>query len=243
MASPIVYVKTYADLDLLKGCVRSIPPDVPVYVLDGRYADFPGETLRTPGCEAWCAKQDNVTYHTPPDDRLPWGHERWEDEPGIRWPIHEQAKYANYEMLPQDRWVIHLDADERLAAVEWDLFDLFRDRWKYAPHISSLAKRGLTVPRIYKPEHWTFWIAGVMYPREYWPRDTPAEKLAALHHRSMAHQSINREHAPTIQIENVGEEERPPEYHERRADQLETMGRQERAQQYREKVERRTSGQ
>lgn len=241
MADWAAYVKTYDDLELLKGCVGSIPEDVPVYVVDGRYADFPGDTLRTPGTREWCEDQPTVEYHTPPDDHLPWGHEHVEEEPHLRWPIHEQAKFANYEVLPQDTWVLHMDADERLEYVEAGLFDRLDPNHKYAPYIDSLAERNLTVPRIYQPRHWTFWIAGVMYPREYWPRDTPVETLFNLHVASMVHQSINREMIPeAVRIHNVGDD-RPPDYHERRADQLETMGRMGRAQQYREKVADRES--
>lgn len=236
MATWAVYVKTYDDLDLLKGCVESVPDGVPVYVLDGRYADFPGESLRTPETEGWCESQPDVAYHTPPDDRLPWGHEHVDEEPHLRWPIHEQAKFANYDMLPQDEWILHLDADERLEHIDTSVFDRLDPKWKYAPYIDSLAERNLMVPRVYQPQHWTFWIAGVMYPREFWPRDTPAEKLFQLHMASLTHQSINRGQLPeAIRIHNVGEG-RPPDYHERRADQLETMGRHDRARQYREKV-------
>lgn len=239
MADWVVYVKTYDDTDLLKGCVASIPDGIPVYVVDGRYADFPGDGLRTPETREWCFRQEGVHYHTPPDEVLPWGHEHYEDEPTVRWPIHEQARWANYEVLPQDAWVLHLDADERLEHVADGLFDRLDRTWKYAPYIDSLADRDLMVPRIYVPKHWTFWIAGVMYPREYWSRDTPAKRLRDLHIVSMAHQSINRGRIPeAVQIHNVGAD-RPPDYHERRADQLETMGRHDRAGQYRQTVERR----
>lgn len=237
MADFAAYVKSYDDLELLKGCVASIPDGVDIYVLDGRYADFPGDTLRTPGLKQWCADQgDEIEYHTPPDDRLPWGHERYEEEPHLRWPIHEQAKYANYEILPQETWVLHLDADERLDTFDESLLDA-DPRLKFAPHIDSLAPRNLTVPRLYQPQHWTFWIAGVMYPREYWSRETAAQRLFELHLMSMSHQAINRRYVPErLRVHNVGEEERPPDYHERRADQLETMGRGDRAATYREKV-------
>lgn len=240
MAQWAVYVKTYDDIDLLKGCVESIPEGVPIYVVDGRYADFPGESLRTPGTREWCESQPNVEYHTPADERLPWGHERYEAEPHLRWPIHEQAKYANYEVLPQDKWVLHMDADERLVEAAEGLFERLDPKRKYAPYIDSLAERDLLVPRVYQPRHWTFWIAGVMYPREFWDRETPVEKLFQLHTVSMTHQSINRETIPDLlRIHNVGDD-RPPDYHDRRADQLETMGRVGRADQYREMVAERT---
>lgn len=232
-----VYIKCYDDLKFLKGAVASIPESADtIYVVDGRYADFDGEDLRTPGCKEWCDRQPGVEYYTPTDDRLPWGHELVDEEPEVRHPIHEQATFANYEVLPQDEWVLHLDADERIKKFDEDLFEVVDNRWKYAPHIDSLAERDLTVPRLYKPNYWTFWIAGVMYPREYWDRDTPPKKLLKLHLDSMSHQAINRAFVTDfIEIENIGDD-RPPDYHERRAEQLETMGRNDRANQYRRKV-------
>lgn len=242
MAPPYhVYIKCYDDLAFLKEAVDSIPADVPVHVVDGRYADFPGETIRTPGCREWCEQQTNVTYHTPPDDRLPWGHERVESEPHLRHPIHEQAKWANYEVLPQDEWVLHMDADEQLVEFDRDWLRQQPPHLKFVPFIDSLAERGIGVPRLYQPGQWTFWIAGVMYPREFWSRDTPVEKLVALHGRSLTHQAINRKQALSeVRISNAGDE-RPPTYHLRRADQLATMGRTERARQYVDKVDARTS--
>jgi hypothetical protein len=240
MARWSAYVKTYGDLELLKGCIASIPSEIEVFVVDGRYADFPGDTLRTPGCEEWCSDKQNVTYCTPDDGLLPWGHEEYEDKPLHRIPIHEQAKWANHERLPQDQWVLHMDADERLEQFDPSVLDVLDDRQKGVPYIDSLAERGMAVPRLYKPKHWTFWIAGVMYPREFWPRDTPVEKLQELHLRSMTHQAINREKVyPYIRIHNRGDE-RDPEYHESRADQLEMMGRHDRAKEYREMVSERT---
>lgn len=227
-----VYIKCYDDLSNVQHCVASINGDAPIYVVDGRYADFPGDTVRTPGLREWCEDQANVTYHSPPDDRLPWGHEHVDAAPQLRYPIHEQACYANYEVLPQDAWILHLDTDERLDRFDRDLLDDLDPRVKVVPYIDSLADRGIGVPRLYQPRHWTFWIAGVMYPREYWSRETPVARLAELHERSLAHQAINRRSAPdAIRIHNTGAD-RTPEYHLRRACQLATMGRHARARQY-----------
>lgn len=234
MAEWRVYVKTYDDADLLKGCVDSIPDGIPVDVLDGRYADFEGGTLRTPGLGDWCADQPDVTYHMPRSHRLPWGHDS-DADPQLRAPIYEQAKYANYEMLPQDEWVLHMDADERLERFDVDL-DALDPRLKVMPWISSLADRNISVPRLYQPGKWTFWIAGVMYPREFVSRETSLEQLAYLHAETELQRSNRIQMQDSIRIRNVGEEDRPAEYHERRADQLETMGRLSRARQYREEI-------
>lgn len=235
MAEWCVYIPTWGDLDFLKGAVASVPDGVVTHVVDGRYADFPGETVRTPGLAEWCAQTVNTAYHTPPDDRLPWGHEHVDEEPRLRHPGHEQAKFANYEVLPQDEWVLHIDADERIETFDVPFADL-DERWKFVPYIDSLAERGIGVPRLYVPGNWTFWIGGVFYPRGFWPRDTPLAKLRDLHLQSMSHQYINRGGLmDQIRLHNVGDE-RPPEYHERRAAQLETMGRHDRAEDYREMV-------
>lgn len=233
MAAWNVYIPCWGDFEFLRGAVESLPPEPTVYVVDGRYADFPGDTLRTPGLEDWCSEQPSVEYYSPADDRLPWGHEHASDEPHLRHPGYEQAKYANYEVLPQDEWVLHVDADERLRRFDADLKALPRSH-KFVPYIDSLAERGIGVPRLYVPGWWTFWIGGVFYPREYWDRGTPIEKLAELHAMSMTHQYINRgELLDDIRIHNVGSE-RPREYHEARARQLEAMGRVDRARDYRE---------
>lgn len=236
MAGFVVYLITYDDLDLLKGAVASIPDGVTTYVLDGRYADFPGETINTPGCREWCESQPDVIYDSP-ESLLPWGHEGWEDEPQLRHPIHAQATYANYELLPQDEWVLHLDADERLDKFDVDLESLPRDH-KFMPYINSLAPRGISVPRLYVPKHWTFWIAGVMYPRDVVPRTASLPDLLKLHIET-SYQDANRGWlTKQIRVNNYGNE-RPPDYHLRRAKQLETMGRSDRAQDYLEKVEER----
>lgn len=235
MSEWCVYIPTWGDFDFLKEAVASVPSGIDVHIVDGRYADFPGDTIRTPGLEEWAREREQVVYHTPPNERLPWGHERVEKEPHLRHPIHDQARYANYEALPEDKWVIHIDADERFETFDVDFDELDR-RWKYVPYVDSLAERGIGVPRLYVPKHWTFWIGGVMYPREFWDRETPVSKLHALHIKGLKHQYINRgELLDEIRIRNIGDD-RPPEYHERRADQLETMGRYDRAEQYREMV-------
>jgi hypothetical protein len=230
-----VYIKSYDDLDMLEGAVKSIPDGVPIYVLDGRYADFDGDGIRTDGAEDWCESEDNVHYHTPPDVELPWGHRHVDVTPSLRAPIHEQAKWANYRMLPQDRWVIHMDADERLEtfAVDWDDLD---SQNKYVPYIDSLAERDVGVPRLYVPEQWTFWIAGVMYPRAMFPRWTPLPRLLRLHVETRYQYSHREALTESIRITNVGDS-RPPDYHERRADQLDNMGRHDRAEQYREMID------
>lgn len=239
-----VYVPMWSDLDMLKGLVPTLP-DATVYVVDGRYADFPGDEVRTPGAREWCEDQSGVEYVTPPDDLLPWGHEAHEAEPFLRHPGHEQAVWVNHEFLPQDEWVIHIDTDERVEAFDRAaVFNRVRDDHKYVPYVDTLDERDIGVPRLYKPKYWTFWIGGVFYPRDLIPRDTPLVDLFR-YHTETNYQLSNR--APPakpgiydcIRLRNVGAD-RPADYHERRAAQLETMGRPERANDYREMATDRT---
>lgn len=217
-----IWIPCYDDLDQLCGALESIlgyGDDVTVYVVDGRYATFEGETDVTVGAENLVDQFDFATYHTPPE--LPIGDP---DLPGyMRSPQHEQAKWVNYDLLPQDEWVMEMDTDERLKRLELDCVDDLDPEGKYTPEvITETGEKLEPAIRLYQPQYWTFWIDDVMFWRDFYPRDTPVEELVVQHAKSK-HRNI-RYGGPVdcIRLRNQGQQ-RPDEYQERRADQLETM--------------------
>lgn len=228
-----VWVPFYDDLDWLVDMVATIPDGVHVYAVDGRHDTFPGETLLTPGAEEWCGIREGVTYCAPSADRLPWGHEY--SGVGVRGPQHEKAKYANYEVLPQDEWVLKLDTDERVTNLEVDRLADLNPNMRYSPWITPLDERGYQPMRLYVPGHWTFWLADQYFPREFYPRNTPVEELV--------YATVDTKHGVSnlggqvewITIENRGTD-RPEEYRERRQEQLKRIGRARRAGDYDDSV-------
>lgn len=231
MADLQVWTPFFDDLDWLQAMVATIPEDVPVYAVDGRHATFEGDTVLTPGAEAWCDEQANVTYCAPGESRLPWGSE-YDGPRAHRAPQYETARYANYEVLDPETWTLKLDTDERVLAFDQSvLADLDSER-KYAPGVDVLAARGLKAYRVYQPAHWTFWLADVYFPRSLHPRSTPLADLVRIAAQTR-HQTINAGgYVPGSFIKNVGAE-RPGDYQDRRADQLEAIGRTARATEYR----------
>lgn len=238
MATLNIWIPCYDDLDQLKGALASLEPlfdgehDVTVYVVDGRYANFPGETNVTPGardhCEHRRARRHPVEYHTPPD--LPLGEPDVPDK--WRSPQHEQAKWVNYELLPQDEWAMEMDTDERLEEADLSVLrnengqlgTKAKETYQWSPKVLTMDdEQLLPAIRIYKPRYWTFWIDDVLFWREHYPRDTPLEKIVTTHatssHRNTNYGGVLEE----IVLRNLGQE-RPADYQERRAGQLETMG-------------------
>lgn len=224
-----IWVPFYDDLDQLKQMVATVPSDSHVYAVDGRHASFPGSSDLTDGAKDWCDEKPTVTYCAPSEGRLPWGHSY--DDPNLRGPQYEKARFANYEVLPGDEWVLKLDTDERVVAFDTGVLDRLDPMLKYSPPIDVLMWRGYHPTRLYVPEHWTFWLADQFYPRDFYPRDTPVEQL--IHAAAETnHSAVNLGgFVDGAYIENVGEE-RDSGYQDRRAEQLETIGRVSRAQQY-----------
>lgn len=218
---------------MLREAIESVPESARrIYVVDGRYATFDGETDLTPGAADLAAEFERAEYVEPDPDQLPFGHDRPSGTP-VRWPVHLKQRWVFEDVLPQDEWVLKMDTDERVETIDAELFERLPRRWKAAPRVDTLWERGVAQPRIYVPEYWTYWLADVAFPRYLYPRGTDAETLyEAEQHYDMA-PVRNVGSTPAVQLRNVGDD-RPEDYRERRADQLDVMGRHGRAAEYRE---------
>lgn len=230
-----IWIPCYDDLTHLEAALDSTIPygdRVAVYVVDGRYATFPGETALTPGAEDLCAGYPHVTYTHPPrvpidaDDATKFRIHNHYDVPlnYLRLPQHEQATWVNYELLPQDEWVLRMDTDERIRSIDWDALAALDEQQKYVPTVWQTDGTQLTYPvRLYQPRYWSFWIDDVLFWREFYPRSSPVEELFDAHvhssHRATSYGGVTE----VIHLDNHGQE-RPAPYRERRAEQLEAMG-------------------
>lgn len=219
-----IHMYAFDDLQMVKEAVRSIPDDIIVHVLDGRYADFPGEYDLTPDLEEWCNPIGNIRYHRPPEEILPFGEGKSSTDRAAQ---NAKAKWANETILPQSQWSLQMDTDERLIHVNREIFEDFRDNYRYRPRIPIDDGRSVTQPRILKPAHWTYWIDDCAIPRDVVPRDTELEYLRGLWHenRDMRVGYVPKE---DLLIKNYGMS-RPEEYHRRRIVHLDRIGRGTRA--------------
>lgn len=153
-------------------------PRTPVHVVDGRHATFDYEvetgdlTPETPGI---CEGYENVHYHAPPDDLLPFGHER----PHGRYPMNQKGSYIWYEVADPDRWALKIDADERLRKFEFtdaELDDL-NPTDKVLVELVVGKKDHVENARMWVPRNWTFYVGDICYPRKVVPRDASFEEL------------------------------------------------------------------
>lgn len=227
-----VHFHIYDDLPFLRRALEYVPDDLTVHVLDGRYCDFSGDTNLTPGVEEFCQSRKGVRYHAPPEDRLPFGNP---DKSAYRSSVHEKCRWAYYEVLPQDEWTLHLDTDEQLVWFDRSVLEEVQDDVAYRPLIytreienSRWKKTGrlLFTPRLFKPEHWTFWVDDLLIPRSYLSRDVRDLQRIKEAYQSGYRESFER--TRKIAIFNVGSW-RSNEYLDRRADQLERFNRTKRA--------------
>lgn len=172
-----VHIMAYDDNEQLARALRSIPRHVPVHVFDGRYASFPGEYDTTPGMAGTCVAShiEHIQYHRPHTDQLPFGHEY--DDPTLRGGVHEKAKWALYETLPQDEWTLKLDTDERLVTFRERALLGFDPKTRYRPGMRYPDGRDVVQARLVVPEHWSVWIDDTFLPRDEVPRDTPLADL------------------------------------------------------------------
>lgn len=237
MSNPPVnaLVTIFDDLELAKRAIRSVPDDVPVYVVDGRYETFPGDYDLTPGAAEWCADQPTVTYCAPPAERLPWGSDRDDWHPHTRYDQYAEAIWKNYEVLPGDEWVIKLDADEELVQFDRSVFTDLDPALKYTPAVFTPAGMQMFPDRVYVPAHWTFWVDDVQFPRSLFPRSTPVEQLATVQSRTSMKKANQGGIIDDIQLLNYGRT-RDAAYRERRLDQLERIGRPNAATEYADRL-------
>lgn len=228
---PNIAIPFYSELELFKRCVRSIPDHLDIYAFDGRWQTFPGDTDVTPGAETWCAEQPNVKYFAPPEHRRPWGSDRDDWHPATRYDQTAEARFMHYEILPEDEWVLKLDADETLERYD-DVFEQLNPNLKYTPVVMTTDGEPLYPDRIYVPEHWTFWLDDCFFPRDFYPRDTPVEDLALAQQETLHKRAHQGGTVDAIAIVNHGAD-RSEGYQQRRADHLEAMHRTARADEYR----------
>lgn len=218
-----IWMPCFDDLDQLKEAIAStaeFSDDITVYVVDGRYETFDGDADLTDGAEEFCATLDHVEYAPPPS--LPLGDP--EAHKFLRSPQHEQAKFVNYELLPQGEWAMEMDTDERLETLDADALSELKPRRKYTPEVLTPGGEQLwPAIRLYQPEHWTVWIDDVMFWKEYYPRSTPIDDLFDAHMNTKHRNTGYGGETDAIRLRNHGAD-RPEEYQNRRADQLERMG-------------------
>lgn len=232
MTEPNVAIPFYDELGLFKRAVRSVPDHLHIHAFDGRWETFPGEHDVTPGAKAWCADRENVTYHAPPPERRPWGVEMESDDPTTRYDQTAEARFMNYETLPEDEWVLKLDADETIAEYDGSVFEALDERRRYKPVVGTAQGERLFTDRIYVPKYWTFWLDDCYFPRGLHSRERPVEHLAWIQRETDHNQLGQGGVVEAIRIVNHGEE-RSAGYQERRAEHLEAMGRDKRAREYR----------
>lgn len=222
-----VFIHCFEDADLLEGALESLPETIPIYVVDGRYATFSGDRDVTPDAPAVCDSYDNVTYHRPPADRLPWGHEHADADPANRWPQYCEMQYS-LSIIDESRWTLKMDTDERLQRFAVDLDGLDpREKVHTTVLLEDHAFEDITgdrayIPRLFVPEQWTFWTDDVFVPREDVPPDAGAPTVKAFAHAGGNYKRVNLMHRDEIVIENIGHE-RPDDYLSRRDAQLEKL--------------------
>lgn len=172
-----VVINHYGDPDMLDDALASVAdvlPETPVVVADGRYANHAGPTDLTPETPAICAGYENVTYHSPPEERLPFG----EENAYGRFPIHQKATWLWYEVADPETWALKLDADELLRefALDEDALAALDREKKYLVNL-NMAENHVENARLWVPDRWTFYVDDLCMPREEVPRTTDYEGL------------------------------------------------------------------
>lgn len=218
------HIPIFDDLIELRRAVETVPSDVKVHVLDGRYCDFPGNYDVTPGAAEFCDGYDNLVYHRPPDDLLPFG------DPKIpisyRDSIHKKAEWMYYDVLPQDQWTVHMDSDERLIYMDRSVFSRLQDDDFLSPRMyirkgnarnETQTASIETTPRIFKPKFWTFWVDDLAVPRHQCPRGLGSEETKRVYQESNRWEYTRN--TRSVVFENLGNT-RPEGYLEKRTGQL-----------------------
>ena len=217
----VVAIPAYGDAGFAERAIASVPEGIPVHVFDGRYAAFEGEGDLTPQLEEACRLYKNAEYHAPPDYYLPFGASYegpQEDRPGV----YEKAAWMYHEVLPQDVWVLKLDADEEL--LEGPDPDRLNPDKKYLADIDIHGDdRSIYPTRLVVPDRWTAWLDDCFCPRVQVPRDTP---LSQLRDEWNEYRGVGWSRAKVARIANYGID-RPEDYRQRRLDHLIRIGRED----------------
>lgn len=203
-----VVINHYGRPDLLGRTLDSVRehlPETPVHVADGRYAHFDpdGDGDLTPGSRDLCRDYENVHYHVPPDDLLPFGEER----PEGRYPMHVAAEWLWYEVADASTWALKIDDDELLRRFDLDEDDLDGlDRTlKYQATLRMGRRDEVNNARLWVPEEWTFYVDDICYPREQVQR---GESFEDLREKCRPHYSWNNvgKALERVKIRNLGHE-------------------------------------
>lgn len=229
------HIYLYNDAEFLRDAITSLPNDITIYVLDGRYELFE----QTNGCDwtpeaaEYCRRHPQVEYHNP-RDHYPWGN-HLPNPPEHRPGNHAKARYMYRHVLPDDEWTLKLDADETLASFDLD-FGEYRECDRLAPQITGYEARDLHVTRICKPGYWTPWINDCLLPRALFPRDTTPLSVRARFYtvdEFRAMRFLRLSTTRRVVIENR-QGERGDAWHASRVAHLESIGRGDRARELRE---------
>lgn len=225
-----VHMYLFDDLGMAKEAISFLPEDIDIHLMDGRYTDFPGEYDLTPEAGDWASKRDNVIYHKPPEEKLPFGDP--EDTENRR-SVHEKARWVNEEALPEDEWTLKLDTDGFLTEFDPSVVEELDEeiRWRIEVRIEDEGRR-FHLTRLWKPKYWTYWINDCLIPRSEVPRDTVLSELPDLWQE---YKSERRKKLEDWLIINRGTE-RADDYIERRVEHLESIGREGRADMIRKNV-------
>lgn len=218
------HICAWGDVDICRGALESIPEDASIYVFDGRYDTFDGETELTPGLESLCNSYSNCEYHAPPDDMLPFGHDI-AAPPEHRPAVHAKARWMFEEKLPQDEWTVKVDSDERLDELHRDRFTDLDPRVKAPGDVAIVDDREVYPTRVLQPQHWTPWINDCFVPREDVPRSASLQERHDTWMEKATRFKYYQQNPPVVALENVGLSERPREYLEQRIEHLKTIGR------------------
>lgn len=146
-----VSVSTYADPELLRGCLASIReqlPDAAVAVVDGRYATWPADPDNSGDETAALADRYDATYH-----------------PDGPYPDEEAKHHHRLDLAPDGERCLFMDADERLIDIDRAALD---PQGAYAirihqPLVYSDDRPVWYYPRSFNPE----WVTDVTSTDKY----------------------------------------------------------------------------
>lgn len=226
-----VLIMAYDDLEQLRQAVSTIPENIDVYVVDGRYDNFEGDSIYTEEIESWASNIDRVKYYKPDRDILFGADLNINDKyrPGVT----QKGQLGIHEVVPQEEWLLRLDTDERITHFDFNEAELNK-HWKYCIEVNMVGEEYTQyLPRVIYPKFWTVWTDDIYIPRKQYPRDTDIKKLYEIHKDQTDIISGSRRRLDTIKVDHCGVD-RDADYLSRRADHLSTIERYNRANEYKD---------
>lgn len=215
-----VVIQHWGEPSMLWGAlesIRKLVPELDVFVLDGRFATFGNDDdpVLTPGSKEVCDEFGQAEYLAPPEERLPFGHER----PEGRYPQFEKARWTWYEAVNEERWSLRVDDDERLLKLDLpETGDELDDLRKYRVTIEMPNGDTPQLPRLWVPKYWTFFTGDLCVPRELFNRDRDVEDFQEHLHPDKTWVGVDNSLQDRIRLRNVGDE-RSDAYREKRETQ------------------------